>query len=319
MRKRIITGLILAALLIPITVLNHPLWMFNIFQLVMILFVIMGSIEMLNMYEKEKPIKIAVKIIIIILALLTYMNIGGLIEPLNPITLPGLNLITLTLNPIVIIALVTIILLSLLVFIDDFSGADVGKALTIINYVGLGAASVTILRFLGVRFIVYVAIISVFTDVFAYFFGMKFGKHKMAPRISPKKSWEGAIAGTFFGTLSASLFAIFYGVIFQSNGFLGDVFNPLDYRTIFDNFTTLSNQPLHIQALIIVPITLIGSVGAQVGDLVASKFKRTYHIKDFGNIFPGHGGVLDRFDSILFIGLIFLSIFIVITQFYPLV
>lgn len=319
MKKRIITGLILAILLIPITVLNHPLWMFNIFQFVMILFVIMGSIEMLNMYEKEKPIKIAVKIIIIILALLTYMNVGGLIEPLNPITLPGLNLITLTLNPIVIISLVTIILLSLLVFIDDFSGADVGKALTIINYVGLGAASVTILRFLGVRFIVYVAIISVFTDVFAYFFGVKFGKHKMAPRISPKKSWEGAIAGTFFGTLSASLFALFYGVIFQSSGFLGDVFNPLDYRTIFDNFTTLSNQPLHIQALIIVPITLIGSVGAQVGDLVASKFKRTYHIKDFGNIFPGHGGVLDRFDSILFIGLIFLSIFIVITQFYPLV
>src|SRR5690606_555366 len=124
-------------------------------------FVIVASIEMLNMYEKEKPIKIGVKIVIIILALLTYMNVGGLVQPINPSTLPGLNLITFTLNPVVIISFVTIVLLSILVFVDDFSGADVGKALTIINYVGLGAASITLLRFLGVRFIVYVALISV--------------------------------------------------------------------------------------------------------------------------------------------------------------
>ncbi len=319
MKKRIITGLILFITLAPIVVINEPSWVFGLFQLVMIAFVIVASIEMLNMYEKEKPIKIGVKIVIIILALLTYMNVGGLVQPINPSTLPGLNLITFTLNPVVIISFVTILLLSILVFVDDFSGADVGKALTIINYVGLGAASITLLRFLGVRFIVYVALISVFTDVFAYLFGMKFGKHKMAPRISPKKSWEGAIAGTIFGTLIGSVFAIFYGYIFTPNGFLGSILNPSAYMTIFDNFTSLDKQPLLIQALIIIPITLVGSIAAQVGDLVASKFKRTYNIKDFGTIFPGHGGVLDRFDSILFIGLIFLSIFIIITELYPLI
>jgi len=139
----------------------------------------------------------------------------------------------------------------------------------------------------------------------------------MAPRISPKKSWEGAIAGTIIGTVVASAFAIFYGVIFTKEGFLGHILNPSDFQTIFDNFSSLGQQPLYIQTLIIIPITFLGTIAAQIGDLVASKFKRTYQIKDFGNIIPGHGGVLDRFDSIIFIGLLFLSIFIVITQLFP--
>lgn len=317
MKKRIITAIVLILLLLPITVLNYPNWVFSIFQMVMLLFVIMGALELIHMYEKEKPIKIVVQVVIIVLSLLTYMNVGGMIAPLNPQVLPGLFLITLNLNPVIILSFVTVILLSLLVFIDDFSGSDLGKAFTIINYIGLGAASITILRYLGVRFIVYVALISMMTDIFAYFFGIAFGKHKMAPRISPKKSWEGAIAGTLFGTIIASSFAIFYGVIFSPEGFLGDIFNPDGYQTIFDNFTSIGNEPLFTQALIIIPITLLGSISAQIGDLVASKLKRNYKIKDFGNIFPGHGGILDRFDSIIFIGIMFLGIFILIKQFYP--
>jgi len=317
MKKRIITAIVLILLLLPITVLNYPNWVFYIFQMVMLLFVIMGALELIHMYEKEKPIKIVVQVVIIVLSLLTYMNVGGMIAPLNPQVLPGLFLITLNLNPVIILSFVTVILLSLLVFIDDFSGSDLGKAITIINYIGLGAASITILRYLGVRFIVYVALISMMTDIFAYFFGIAFGKHKMAPRISPKKSWEGAIAGTLFGTIIASSFAIFYGVIFSPEGFLGYIFNPDGYQTIFDNFTSIGNEPLFTQALIIIPITLLGSISAQIGDLVASKLKRNYKIKDFGNIFPGHGGILDRFDSIIFIGIMFLGIFILIKQFYP--
>ncbi|MBN3491210.1 phosphatidate cytidylyltransferase [Acholeplasma equirhinis] len=317
MKQRIITALILITLLIPVTVINHPI-AFNIFQVLVFAFVIIGAFEMLSMFEKEKKMHLGVKITIVILTILTYMNVGGLVEPLNPITLPDFHLITIRINPVVVIGVVTLTLLAMMVFVDEFTGADIGKALTIINYVGLGAASIVLLRFLGVRFIVYVLLISTTTDIFAYFFGMAFGKHKLAPRISPKKSWEGAIAGTVFGTLIAAAFAIYYGEIFRPDGIFGEILNPSNYQTIFDNFTSLGDQPRWIQALIILPITLLGSVSAQIGDLVASKFKRTYQIKDFGNIMPGHGGVLDRFDSFLFIGLLFLSIFIIITQAYPL-
>lgn len=318
MKQRIITALIVAAILVPAIVINHPM-VFNIFQMIVLLAVIMASFEMLNMYEKEKKINKVVKAIIVMLTVITYLNVGGLVEPINFAKMPDFHLITLEWHPVIITSLVTVIMLSLLVFVDDFSGADIGKAFTIVNYVGLGFASITLLRYMGVRFIVYIALIAVMTDVFAYFVGMKFGKHKMAPKISPKKSWEGAIGGTIMGTILASAFAIFYGYIFTPHGFLGELLNPDGYMTIFDNFTNLGNESLLLQALIIMPITLLGTIAGQIGDLVASKFKRTYNIKDFGKIMPGHGGILDRFDSILFIALLFLGIFIAITVAYPVV
>lgn len=318
MKQRIITALIIAAVLVPAITINHPV-VFGIFQGIVLLAVILASFEMLNMYEKEKKINKAVKIIIVILTVITYLNIGGLVKPINFAKLPDFYLFTLELHPVIITSFVTVIMLSLLVFVDEFSGADIGKAFTIVNYVGLGFASITMLRYMGVRFIVYIALIAVMTDVFAYFTGMKFGKHKMAPKISPKKSWEGAIGGTIMGTVLASGFAIFYGYIFTPHGFLGELLNPDGYMTIFDNFTNLGNEPLFIQALIIIPITLLGTIAGQIGDLVASKFKRTYQIKDFGKIMPGHGGILDRFDSILFIALLFLGIFIAITVAYPVI
>lgn len=317
MKQRVITALILALILTPVTIINVP-WVFNIFQLLVVSMVVISTMEMLAMYEHEKPIKLSIKIVILILTLLTYINLGTLLKPINPTISHELQLITLNIDPIVVISLVTLVLLACMVFVDEFTGADIGKAFTIIYYVGLGAASITLLRYLGIRFIVYVALISFVTDIFAYIFGIKFGKHKMAPNISPKKSWEGAIAGSIIATLIASAFAMFYGYIFTPNGFLGSIFNPADSEgvyliTIFDNFTDIGHRDLWLQALVIVPITFFGTIAGQIGDLVASKFKRTYQIKDFGNIMPGHGGILDRFDSIMFIGILFLSIFILMT------
>lgn len=106
-----------------------------------------------------------------------------------------------------------------------------------------------------------------FNDTFAYLFGSRFGKHKLFPRISPKKSWEGAIGGGVI-TLAAGLLLVPY-----ING-LG----------ITDA----------------VAISLIVVVFGTVGDLIESMFKRCIEIKDSGNIMPGHGGMLDRLDSILF-------------------
>lgn len=113
------------------------------------------------------------------------------------------------------------------------------------------------------------------TDIFAYFTGVFFGKHKLIEAVSPKKTIEGSIGGIFFCTLS---FVVF--------GIITEKFFGCDANLVF----------LALSGLFI-------SVIAQIGDLIMSVLKRHYKIKDFGKIFPGHGGMLDRFDSILAVSL----------------
>ncbi|CCV63855.1 CTP:phosphatidate cytidylyltransferase [Alteracholeplasma palmae J233] len=315
MKKRIITGLIMLLVLTPIVAINSPS-VFIIFQIMMGLFVFGASLEFINMYEKEKKISTATKVVIIALTVLTFIN-TFLSLGTEWSAFSNLPLASWKINHMAILMLTIISLLSLLVFVKEFTPKDVGKSLTIITYIGMGSAAISALRFLGVRVIVYVVLISTFTDVFAYFIGIKFGKHKMIPHISPKKTWEGAIGGTIIATVVASSFAIFYGKLFPSDIFLGEWLNKEGWKTIFDGFSSLGQKPLWLQFLVVVPITLLGSIGAQIGDLVASKFKRTYEIKDFGTIFPGHGGVMDRFDSILFISLLFVGIILGIQTIFP--
>jgi len=229
MKKRFITGIILASIFIPIV--SFEIFL-ELFQVLMTIFVIIASIELLRMFERTKTFPRHVKFSVVILTLATFFSVGGALgiigETQNPLQAKDVLSIT--------IPLLTLILFSMLVFSKDFNGEDVGKALTVINYVGLGAASIVILRFLGVRFIAYLLLISSSTDVFAYLFGMKFGKHKMIPHISPKKSWEGAIAGTVAATIIASGFALFYGTIFAQGTYFGDILNRSGELTLLDNF-----------------------------------------------------------------------------------
>jgi phosphatidate cytidylyltransferase len=118
-----------------------------------------------------------------------------------------------------------------------------------------------------------ILIIGFVTDTSAFLVGRKIGKHKLAPAISPKKSLEGAISGTLF----AAVATVIYGIILN---------NYFAYDFNYFMFIILG---------------LIGSIAGQCGDLTASMIKRRVKIKDFGKILPGHGGILDRFDSILFI------------------
>jgi phosphatidate cytidylyltransferase len=111
------------------------------------------------------------------------------------------------------------------------------------------------------------------SDTCAYCIGILIGKHKIAPKLSPKKSLEGCIAGV----IGAALI-----------GFL--------YATIFINHIEGMDQP----QLIFTVIGAASSIISQLGDLAASAIKRNHDIKDYGNLIPGHGGILDRFDSIIF-------------------
>ncbi len=119
------------------------------------------------------------------------------------------------------------------------------------------------------------------TDIFAYFTGMMFGKHKLIEAVSPKKTVEGSIGGT--------LFCVGFFVL------LGFVANK-----IFD---------LSASLLVYAFAGLLSALASQIGDLSMSVIKRTYGVKDYGKIFPGHGGVLDRFDSILAVAIVLALLF----------
>lgn len=111
-------------------------------------------------------------------------------------------------------------------------------------------------------------------DTCAFFAGRAFGKHKLVPKLSPKKTVEGAIGGI--------LGSVLVGVIF---GYILYTRETHDSRTI----------------VALVLITFVGSIIAQLGDLLASGIKRDHNIKDYGDLIPGHGGIMDRFDSVIFV------------------
>ena len=118
--------------------------------------------------------------------------------------------------------------------------------------------------------LLYLLAIATMTDTFAMLIGCLIGKHKLIPDVSPKKSVEGSIGGSVVGTAIAAI--LYYNIV--------------------------SNQ---INIFILILMTLILTILGQLGDLFFSKIKRENKIKDFSNIMPGHGGILDRFDSMTFI------------------
>ncbi|MDA0871673.1 MAG: phosphatidate cytidylyltransferase [Firmicutes bacterium] len=296
--KRLITGLLLISIIVPI--ISVPS-LVNVFEFIMAFFVIGASIEFLNMFEKESPLSKRFRFVTILSALLIHVSIAGFIGwNQSPITFENRGLLHVTI-PFMLVVLFIYFVLS-----HNFSVTNVGKALLVMIYVGFGSASIVLLRLIGVRFIVYMLIISTLTDTFAYVIGMKFGKHKMTPNISPKKSWEGAIGGSIVATIIASVFAMYYGDIFVVGTFLGDLFNSSGERTLLDRLLIESNVTFELQFLFVFILTFFATIVSQFGDLMASKLKRHYQIKDFGSIFPGHGGIMDRFDSVMLVSM-FLS------------
>ena len=175
---------------------------------------------------------------------------------------------------IVTVYLFSFLLVPLYLLFNDKKGhylARIGVVFTGFFYISLPFFCLVLLRDLDNGF--YYTILTFASiwvcDSAAYFIGRKFGKHKLMPSVSPQKSIEGAIAGF----IASSIF-----FVILSNYFIADI-------------------PLHLSIVLGIIIGIFG----QIGDLIESKFKRDADIKDSSNIIPGHGGVLDRFDSIIFV------------------
>jgi phosphatidate cytidylyltransferase len=152
---------------------------------------------------------------------------------------------------------------------NRFTFEDVAFSILATLYVGIGFYYFIETREAGLTYIFYALFIIWATDSGAYFIGRAFGKKKLWPEISPNKTVE----GFFGGILSALIVAVLF--------------------VYFSNIDATLWQLLWVTVLL--------SIFGQIGDLVESALKRHYHVKDSGQILPGHGGILDRFDSLLFV------------------
>ncbi|MEG2192051.1 MAG: phosphatidate cytidylyltransferase, partial [Oscillospiraceae bacterium] len=136
----------------------------------------------------------------------------------------------------------------------------------------------------GAFLFVFSAVIAWGGDISAYFSGVLFGKHKLAPVLSPKKTVEGAIGGVIGSVVFTWLFLWAYSLI----------------KPIAEGTNIVYEMDLKIIAIVGL-VAFAGSIVGMIGDLFASAIKRQTGIKDYGNIMPGHGGIIDRFDSVFLV------------------
>ncbi len=172
----------------------------------------------------------------------------------------------------IFVFLILILLMLTVVTKNAFTFDEVGFVILASVYVGFGFHYLIMSREIpeiGMMLVFFVMFLIWATDSGAYFAGRTFGKHKLWPEISPKKTIEGSIGGIVSAVVIGS---IFYWLV-----------------PIF---------PSYAMAL---TVMIVASVFGQIGDLVESALKRHYAVKDSGNVLPGHGGVLDRFDSLIYV------------------
>ncbi len=177
---------------------------------------------------------------------------------------------------ILAVVLYTILMLVTMLFNHEkIKVEDMAKVYCLTIYITLFISCIAYIRGMEKgNFLIWVVIIGSFaSDIFAYFVGVFFGKHKLCPKISPKKTIEGSIGG-IAGT---ALCFVIYGYV-VSKYFHCDV----DYTQL-------------------VVLGVIAAAISQIGDLTASVIKRQYGIKDYGKLMPGHGGIMDRCDSLIFV------------------
>ncbi len=203
---------------------------------------------------------------------LTGIGYGGSIVYYVSIYLTGEGMLSLVFVTVVVL----LVILAAYVFtFPKYKAASIVSAFYGFFYVSVMLGFIFLTRHLtdGIFIVWLIFMSSWFCDVFAYATGMILGKHKLAPVLSPKKSIEGAIGGIVFPAICGGV----YGYLIR--GYMSVGFD------IVLGFAILCAA---------------GSAVSQIGDLSASAVKRNFEIKDYGNLIPGHGGILDRFDSVIF-------------------
>lgn len=268
MKTRILTALVMAVVGIPIL----------IFSQYIVYPIAAGILTLFALYEMAGVIGVRKN-----LALTVPTYLVGLASPIFA------YIFSHRVTDFIFIALVVIVAIMLYFFgyavvcRGSLKFADVATHFTTFTYITVSFTALTLVRYLpyGIYCFAMIFVGSWVSDVFAYFVGCAIGKHKMIPEISPKKTWEGAIGGIFFTVVAFLAYGIIVSLI------------------------TTDVRPNYI---VLAVLGLLLSIVSIFGDLVASLIKREYGVKDYGFIFPGHGGVLDRFDSALAVAPILFAI-----------
>ncbi len=269
MLKRFNTSVILVLLLLPLIWLNTL-----VFTIVVGGFLLIATYELFIMFKEKTRLNR--------IELVGYGLLNGVLYTGFYLFLTGVISALFFINWILV--LIAIVLSATVFLHHPFTLFANAVGLSI--YFSFAFAAIAFIQGLGTTVLLYVLLVTMLSDVFAYLVGVRFGKHKLAPKISPKKSIEGLMGGI----VGAVSIAMIYVTVIQV---------PFPFE-----------PALSFQTLLI--ISILVSFAGQLGDLVASKIKRDYGIKDFSQLFPGHGGVLDRFDSTLFASFVLVIVFIMI-------
>lgn len=292
MKKRLITGAIMLAILLPLVIIDNEIC--EILFCVLALFMtFVGGYEYTSKAILKHPGLKKLKFVIPTFAsIVCFLALNGTYQASSGNYMYHFYAL---LGYLLLVG----IILGAMIFTSGTSGDDVACAIFGLTYCGLVFGYALSIRYFkplninksiisvdGIKSFLFVYTIVIMTDSFAYLVGRKYGKKKLCPQISPNKTVEGAIAGGIGGAL--------FGVI------------GLYVYQIIDTSTNI-----FLVILIGYIASLFISCFVQVGDLIESKLKRTFDVKDFGYILPGHGGILDRFDSFIYSGFMYFIIMMI--------
>lgn len=276
MKVRIITGICMGAVMIPVLLFSQ----YIIYPIFLSMLCLMATYEMLKVFKKERRPEIAVPSFLLAAS-----------YPMIPFFIRNIDW---QLGFVIMALGICLYMIYLFAMCVAHKGrmllVEVFSTFTTVTYILIGFSALSIIRYLP--FGEYEFLLIFFTawgcDIFAYFVGTFIGKHKLIVEVSPKKTVEGAIGGV------VCTFAII-----------------MLYGFLIERFTDANANYIALAIL-----GLVLPVISQIGDLFASLIKREAGIKDYSNLFPGHGGVMDRFDSMIAVAITTLMITMILPPFH---